>query len=107
MDLFVKKSIENGIDIVRIFDALNDTRNMEKAMEATKKYGGICEASMCYTTSPFHTREYFVNLAIKLEKMGADIICIKDMANLLLPYEAYELIKAIKAKVSKPVHLHA
>jgi oxaloacetate decarboxylase alpha subunit len=106
VDLFVKKSIENGIDIIRIFDALNDTRNMEKAMAATKKYGGICEAAMSYTTSPFHTREYFVSLAVKLEKMGADIICIKDMANLLLPYEAYELIKAIKSKVTKPKHLH-
>jgi len=106
VDLFVKKSIENGIDIVRIFDALNDTRNMEKAMEATKKYGGICEAAMSYTTSPFHTKDYFVKLAVKLEKMGADIICIKDMANLLLPYDAYELVKAIKAKVKVPLHLH-
>ena len=106
VDLFVKKSIENGIDIIRIFDALNDTRNMEMAMKATKKYGGICEATMCYTTSPVHTREYFVNLAIKLQKMGADILCIKDMANLLLPYEAFELVKAIKAKTTLPLHLH-
>lgn len=106
VDLFVKKSIENGIDIVRIFDALNDTRNMEKAMAATKKYGGICEATMSYTTSPVHTREYFVNLAVKLEKMGADLLCIKDMANLLLPYEAYELVKAIKSKCRLPLHLH-
>lgn len=106
VDLFVKKSIENGVDIIRIFDALNDTRNMEKAMSATKKYGGICEAAMSYTTSPVHTREYFVKLAMKLQKMGADTLCIKDMANLLLPYEAYELIKAIKAKVKLPIHLH-
>lgn len=106
VDLFVKKSIENGIDIIRIFDALNDTRNMETAMKATKKYGGHCEATMSYTTSPVHTREYFVNLASKLEKMGADTICIKDMANLLLPYEAYELVKAVKAKIKVPLHLH-
>lgn len=105
---FVKKSIENGIDIIRIFDALNDPRNMETAMKATKKYGGICEAAFSYTTSPVHTNEYFVNLSKKLESMGADIICIKDMAGILLPYNAYELVKAMKA-VLKPetmIHLH-
>ena len=105
---FVKKSIENGIDIIRIFDALNDPRNMETAMKATKKYGGICEAAFSYTTSPVHTNEYFVKLSQKLESMGADIICIKDMAGILLPYNAYELVKAMKA-VLKPetmIHLH-
>lgn len=106
VDMFVKKSIENGIDIIRIFDALNDTRNMRQAMESTKKYGGICEATMSYTVSSVHTREYFVNLAKELEAMGADIICIKDMANLLLPYEAYELVKAVKAAVKCPIHVH-
>jgi oxaloacetate decarboxylase alpha subunit len=106
VDMFVKKSIENGIDIIRIFDALNDTRNMEQAMEATKKYGGVCEAAMSYTTSPVHTLDYFVSLAVKLEKMGADIICIKDMANLLLPYDAYELVKKLKEAVKVPIHLH-
>lgn len=106
VDMFVKKSIENGIDIIRIFDALNDTRNMKAAMDATKKYGGIVEAAMSYTISPVHTEEYFVNLAIELEKMGADIICIKDMANLLLPYAAYDLIKKLKAAVKVPIHLH-
>ena len=108
VDEFVKKSIENGIDIIRIFDALNDPRNMESAMKACKKYGGICEAAFSYTTSPVHTNEYFVNLAKKLEDMGADTICIKDMAGILLPYTAYELVKDLKA-VLKPttlVHLH-
>ncbi len=106
VDAFVKKSIENGIDVIRIFDALNDTRNMETAMKACKKYGGICEAAISYTVSPVHNEEYFVKLAKKLEKMGADTICIKDMANLLLPYDAYSLVKALKENVNIPVHLH-
>lgn len=106
VDKFVQKSIENGIDIIRIFDALNDTRNMRQAMESTKKHGGICEATISYTTSPVHNKEYFVKLAKELEKMGADIICIKDMAGLLLPYDAYELVKSIKAEVKLPIHLH-
>lgn len=106
VDLFVKKSIENGIDIIRIFDALNDTRNMQTAIRATKKYGGICEVALSYTISPVHTRQYFVDVAKELEAMGADVICIKDMANLLLPYEAYELVKALKAAVKVPIHLH-
>lgn len=106
VDKFVQMSIKNGIDIVRIFDALNDVKNLRQAIESTKKYKGICECAMSYTTSPVHTNEYFVNLAVELANMGADIICIKDMANLLLPYNAYELVKAIKAKVNLPVHLH-
>ncbi|MFA5675074.1 MAG: oxaloacetate decarboxylase subunit alpha [Christensenellales bacterium] len=106
VDLFVQKAIENGIDVVRIFDALNDVRNMTRAMAATKKFGGHCEPAISYTISPVHTREYFVKLAAQLEKLGADTICIKDMANLLLPYEAYELVKAIKKAVKAPVHVH-
>ncbi len=106
VDLFVKKAIENGIDVIRIFDALNDLRNMKAAMDATKKYGGICEAALSYTTSPVHTRAYFVEMAKKLEMMGADTICIKDMANLLLPYEAFELVKELKASVKVPIHVH-
>ena len=106
VEAFVKKSIENGIDVIRIFDALNDPRTMETAIKATKKYGGICEAAISYTVSPVHNEEYFVNLACKLEKMGADTICIKDMANLLLPYDAYSLVKALKEKVKVPIHLH-
>lgn len=106
VEMFIKKSIENGIDVIRIFDALNDVRNMETAMRATKKYGGLCEAAISYTESPVHSKEYFVELAVKLEEMGADTICIKDMANLLLPYDAYELVKALKEKVKVPIHLH-
>ena len=106
VDAFVKKSIENGIDVIRIFDALNDTRNLKAAINATKKYGGICEAAISYTTSPVHNEEYFVKLAKELESMGADTICIKDMANLLLPYEAASLVKKLKANVKIPIHLH-
>ena len=108
VDKFVEASIRNGVSIVRVFDALNDPRNMETAMKAVKKYGGICEAAICYTTSPVHTTDYFVKLAKQLEDMGADNICIKDMANILLPYTAYELVSKLK-KVLKPqtkVHLH-
>lgn len=106
VDAFVRLSIKNGINVIRIFDALNDTRNMQQAMKSTKKYGGICEAAISYTTSPVHSEEYFVNLAAKLEEMGADVICIKDMANLLLPIDAYNLVKKLKEKVSAPIHLH-
>ncbi len=106
VDAFVKKSIENGIDVIRIFDALNDTRNLKAAITATKKYGGICEAALSYTTSPVHDEEYFVNLAKELEAMGADTVCIKDMANLLLPYQAASLVKKLKEAISIPVHLH-
>ena len=106
VDAFVKKSIENGIDVIRIFDALNDTRNLKAAINATKKYGGICEAAISYTVSPVHNEEYFVKLAKELEQMGADTICIKDMANLLLPYEAASLVKKLKASVKIPIHLH-
>lgn len=103
---FCRLSIKNGVDIIRIFDALNDVRNMRCAIESTKKYGGTVEAALSYTTSPVHTIDYFVDLSVQLEKMGADIICIKDMANLLLPYAAYELVSKIKQKVKIPVHLH-
>lgn len=106
VEAFVKKSIENGIDIIRIFDALNDIRNIEAAMKFTKQYGGTVEAAISYTTSPVHSHEYFVDLACRLEEKGADIICIKDMANLLLPYDAYSLVKALKEKISVPIHLH-
>lgn len=106
VDFFVKKAIENGIDVIRIFDALNDTRNIKTAMEATKKYGGWAEAAISYTVSPVHSMEYFADLALEMQNMGADSICIKDMANLLLPYDAYKLVKMIKEKVTVPVHVH-
>ena len=106
VDAFVKKSIENGIDIIRIFDALNDMRNLEQAVKSTKKYGGTAEIAISYTISPVHTEEYFVKLAKEIEQMGADSICIKDMANLLLPYDAYSLVKKLKANTKLPIHLH-
>ena len=108
VDEFVRLSIKNGIDVIRIFDALNDPRNLETCIKATKKYGGICEVALSYTISPVHTEEYFVNLAKKFESMGADNICIKDMANLLLPYNAYSLVKKLKEalKPETKVHLH-
>ena len=108
VDEFVKKSVENGIDVIRIFDALNDKRNMAQAMKSCKKYGAVCEATISYTTSPVHTNEYFIKLAKELEDMGADNICIKDMAGILLPYVAYDLVKGMKA-VLKPetlIHVH-
>ena len=106
VEYFVQKSIANGIDILRIFDALNDPRNLKTAINATKKEGGHVQAVLSYTTSPVHNNEYFANYARQLEEMGADSICIKDMAGLLLPYDAYKLVKAIKANSSLPVQLH-
>ena len=106
VDAFVQKAIGNGIDIIRIFDALNDVRNMKAAIDAIRKYGGHAQVALSYTTSPVHTEEYFVNLAIELERMGADSICIKDMANLLLPYAAFDLVKRLKHVLKVPVSLH-
>ena len=106
VDAFVGKSIENGIDIIRIFDALNDIRNMEAAMRAVKKYGGIVEAALCYTVSPVHNEDYFIKKASELKQLGADVICIKDMANLLLPKDAYSLVERLKRELDIPIHLH-
>ena len=106
VEAFCKKSIENGIDIVRIFDALNDPRNVQAAVKYVKEYGGMAEVAFSYTQSPVHNEEYFVKLAMELEKMGADTICIKDMAGLLLPYDAYSLVKKLKENVGVPIHLH-
>ncbi len=106
VEAFCKKSIENGIDVVRVFDALNDPRNLEAAIKYVKFYGGHLEAAISYTQSPVHNEDYFVDLACRLEEKGADSICIKDMANLLLPYDAYSLVKKLKAKVGVPIHLH-
>lgn len=106
VEKFVEKSIENGVTVVRVFDALNDPRNLETSMRAIKKYGGVCEATISYTTGPVYTDEYFVNLAKTLEDMGADNICLKDMANLLLPFDAYRLVKALKANLRPETKLH-
>ena len=103
---FVQKSVANGIDIIRIFDALNDPRNLKTAIDATKKEGGHVQAAVSYTTGPVYTLEYFSEYAKQLEEMGADSICIKDMAGLLKPYDAYDLVKAIKETVNIPIQLH-
>lgn len=107
VDSFVERSVANGIDIIRIFDALNDYRNIERAMKACKREGGHAQAAIAYTTSPYHTNEKFAADAKRLTEMGADSICIKDMAGLLLPYEAYSLVKAIKAVTDLPIELHS
>lgn len=104
---FVKRSIGNGIDIIRIFDALNDIRNIEKALITTKKEGGHAQAAISYTISPIHTIDTFVDLAKSMEQLGADSICIKDMSGLLAPYETEKLVKAIKANISVPLEIHS
>lgn len=106
VEYFVRKSIENGIDIIRIFDALNDARNIESAIKACKKEGGHAQATISYTISPVHSSELFIKDAKTLVDMGADSICIKDMAGLLVPYAAYELIKALKESIKVPIQLH-
>ena len=103
---FVKRSVDNGVSIIRIFDALNDTRNLETAMRATKEAGGHAQGCIVYTISPYHKDADFVKLGKELVQMGADSICIKDMAGLLRPYEAYNLVKALKAEISVPIDLH-
>jgi oxaloacetate decarboxylase alpha subunit len=104
---FVKKAIENGIDIVRVFDALNDLRNLETSIKATKKYGGHAQGAISYTVSPVHNNEYYVGVAKEMAKMGVDSICIKDMSGILLPYPAYELTKAIKKELDLPLEIHS
>ena len=106
VEYFVQKSIANGIDIIRIFDALNDARNLETAIKATIKEGGHVQAAISYTTSPFHTNEGFATYAKQLEEMGAHSICVKDMSGLLRPYEAYQLVKTLKNSVKIPIHVH-
>ena len=107
VDMFCKKSIENGIDIIRVFDALNDLRNLKTAVTSTKKYGGQCQIALSYTTSPVHTVGYYVQLAKEVEKLGADSICIKDMAGVLTPNDATELFTALKKEIKIPLELHS
>ncbi|GAB6087610.1 oxaloacetate decarboxylase subunit alpha [Alkaliphilus crotonatoxidans] len=103
---FITKSIENGIDIIRIFDALNDLRNLKTAIEATKKANGHAQVAISYTTSPVHDQKYYLKLAKEMEKMGADSICIKDMAGILKPYDAYGLVSGLKEIIKVPIQLH-
>ena len=95
VDRFISKSIENGIDIIRLFDALNDVRNLQTSMKAIKREGGHCQCAISYTTSKVHTLEYYVDKVKEMEQMGADSICIKDMAGILTPQNAYELVKSL------------
>jgi methylmalonyl-CoA carboxyltransferase 5S subunit len=108
VDRFVDKSAENGMDVFRVFDALNDVRNLERALKAVKRTGKIAEGTICYTVSPLHTVEKFVEMAKRLQDMGCQTLCIKDMAALLKPQPAYDLVKGIKAACGKdlPVHVH-
>ena len=103
---FVRKSGENGIDIIRIFDALSDLRNIEVAVDEAIKAGAHVQGALCYTTSPIHNIDMFVQLSRDLEKMGVHSICIKDMAGIMTPKNAYDLTKAIKAAVKIPVVVH-
>ncbi len=103
---FCELTVKNGIDVLRIFDALNDVHNLETAITATKEFGGTVEAAISYTTGPVYSMDYYVKLAKEMKAMGADIICIKDMANLLLPYDAYDLVKKLKDELDVPIHLH-
>ncbi len=104
--LFVRKSAENGMDIFRIFDALNDFRNIEVAVDETLKCGKHAQGCICYTTSPVHTVEKYAEMGKELEKMGVNSICIKDMAGICGPQEAYDLVKALKASVKVPIYFH-
>ena len=104
---FVKKAVGNGIDIIRIFDALNDVRNLETAMKATVQEGAHAQPGLSFTTSPIHDTKHYVDLAKTMESMGASSISVKDMAGLLTPYYAYELITALKAAVRVPIQLHS
>lgn len=106
VEYFVQKSAANGIDIIRIFDALNDMRNLECAVKAANKEKAHAQIAISYTLGDAYTHEYYINLAKKIEEMGADSICIKDMAGLLLPYEATSLVKDLKGAINIPLELH-
>ena len=107
LERFIERSAANGIDVFRIFDALNDIRNVEQALREVKACGKHVEAAICYTVSPVHSMDRFVDMAKQLEDLGTDTLCIKDMAGLLAPLDAYHLIRRIKAAVKVPIHLHA
>jgi len=107
VERFIERSAMNGIDVFRIFDALNDVRNLDRAVSEVKACGKHAEATLCYTVSPVHSIERFVDLAKKLEDLGTDTICIKDMAGLLAPLDAYHLVRRLKAAVKVPLHLHS
>lgn len=106
VEFFVKKSVSNGIDIIRVFDALNDMRNLQTAVTATVKEGAHAQVCFCYTLSDIHTLQYNLDLAKRIEDMGASSLCIKDMAGLLLPYATYELVSELKNVIKIPIQIH-
>ena len=103
---FIELSVKNGMDIIRIFDALNDVRNIEVAVDETLKQGAIASGTICYTISPIHNTESYIKLARDMQSMGVNTICIKDMAGIMSPKEAYELVSAVKENVDLPVVVH-
>jgi len=103
---FVEKAAENGVDVFRVFDALNDTRNLEVAIKTVKKLGAHAQGTVCYTISPLHTIEHYMEIGRRLAELECDSICIKDMAGMLAPKEAYDIVSAFKKEVGLPVHLH-
>src|SRR5947208_3500188 len=107
VNAFVERAAANGVDVFRIFDALNDIRNMEASIAAVRRVNKHVEAAICYTTSPVHSINRFIELAKRLEDLGTDTLCIKDMAGLLAPMDAYHLIRGLKAAVRVPIHLHS
>ena len=106
VERFLKNAIYEGIDIVRVFDALNDIRNIKSSIDIIKSEGAHCQCAISYSTSPVHTKEYFIKLIKDFENAGADSICIKDMSGILLPYDAYYLIKSVKQITNLPIELH-
>ena len=104
---FVKHAADGGIDVFRIFDAMNDVRNMKAAVEAALQAGKLVEGTLCYTISPVHSVDYFLRLGDRLAEMGVQIICLKDMAGLLTPHVTYELVKGLKSRIPLPLHLHS
>src|SRR5918912_3802613 len=104
---FVARAAANGIDVFRIFDAMNDIRNMKTAIEAALAAGKLVEGTVCYTISPVHSVDYFVNVAERLAELGVQILCLKDMAGLLSPYVACDIVKKLKARFQLPVHVHS
>ncbi|HHW14266.1 MAG TPA: acetyl-CoA carboxylase biotin carboxyl carrier protein [Firmicutes bacterium] len=107
VEAFVRRAVANGIDIIRIFDALNDVRNLEKPIAAAKEAGAHVQATVVYTVSPIHTIDHYVATARRLAELGADSLCLKDMAGLLAPYRAYELVRRFKEEIGLPVQLHS
>ena len=104
---FVKRAVDNGLDIIRIFDALNDTRNMELSMKVAKEAGAHVQGAISYTISPVHNIDFYLKMSKELEQMGADSVCIKDMAGLLTPFDAYELVSKLKKTIKVPIQMHS